>query len=144
MVPSPTPWPALPRSIPPRVSPPWRGPGAGRRSVSHPSADDRSRPRAGLSRTNPPGPAFVPASGPRVGGGSRASGSGAAFVVPWADCACRLGSFFSQRVGHLAEFLGHMEAIDHRLTVGQKFATRLPVRGPHVGMVEAHRLALLG
>jgi hypothetical protein len=37
-----------------------------------------------------------------------------------------------------------MEAIDHRLTVGQKFATRLQVRGPHVGMVEAHRLALLG
>src|SRR5260370_23019149 len=144
MVPNPSPFLAPLRSIRPVPAPPPLGPGRCRRSWSHPSADDRSRPRVGLSRTSSPAPAFAPVSSPRVGGGSRASGNATSSVRPCSKCVCRLGSFFSQRVGDLAQFLGHVKAIDHRLAVGQKVAARLQVRGSHVRMVGAHRLALLG
>src|ERR1700730_13995022 len=106
-----------------------------RRSASLASAANESTPAWALSRTTLPGPLSVPASNPRGDGENRASASVNACVRPWANCVYKLGSFFSQRVCHLAQFLGHVKTVNHRFAVGQQDRTSLQERRTHVGVV---------
>src|SRR5262249_52654457 len=142
MAPNLTRSPARPRSSPARPAPPTPDPLPCRRPGSPPNGDDKSSPAPAPLRTGRPAPGSAPASGPRGGAGSRASGSVTACAVLWATPVCRRGSFFSQPVGHLAQPLGHVEAIDHRLAVGQQVGTGLQVRRPHVGVMEPDPQAL--
>src|ERR1700730_655297 len=143
MVPNLIPSPAPPRSTLAKPSPPSRGPQPCRKSALPPIVLGRSPPTAAPWRTSPPALASVPASGPPAGGDSRASGNASVCACPWANLAWRRGMFSSKRVRHLAEFLGHVEAINHRLAVGQRPTTSLQVRRPHVGMVIKELQALL-
>src|ERR1700732_3201143 len=135
--------PAPPRSTLAKPSPPSPGPPPCRRFALPPNVGGRSPPTAAPWRTSPPALASVRASGPPAGGDSRASGNASVCACPWANLAWRRGSFFSKLVRHLAELLGHVEAINHRLAVGQRPTTSLQVRRPHVGMVITDIQALL-
>src|SRR5271167_5240 len=105
--------PVLRRSIPATALRLSCGPGRYRRSWSLASADGKSVLARALSRTGLPAPSPAPASGPAAGGESRASGNAIACALLGTSLACRLGSFFSKVIGHFAQFLGHVKAIDH-------------------------------
>src|SRR5580704_1279159 len=127
MAANPTPSPVLRRSTPAIALRLSCGPGRYRRSWSLASADGKSVPAPVLSRTSLLAPSPVSASGPADGGESRASGNADACALFGTSLACRLGSFFSQLIGHFTQFLGHVKAIDHRLAVAQERPARTQV-----------------
>src|ERR1035441_3028151 len=127
MAPNLIPSPAPVQSSLSKPVPPSRGPQPCRRSAWPPNAGGRLPPTAAPCRTRPPTLASVPPSGPQAGGDSRASWNASVCAAPWASLACRRGSFFSKLVRPLAELLGHVETINHRLAVGQQLTTSLQI-----------------
>src|SRR5271157_4224680 len=124
MAANPSPSSALPRSTHAIASPPSCGRERCRRCWSLAHADDKSARVLARARTTRLRCAFSLAANPLAGGENRASANADACALFLTNLACKLGSFFSQRIGHFAQLLGHVEAIDHRLAVLQQRPAR--------------------